>query len=232
MAGGYKTPKEALNVVRTIGAARAKQPTDQILLLSFVSGCYIAFGAYCAVLVGGNVPQIKATNPGIQKLLYGIAFTVGLMMTTLTGSDLYTGNVFTITFAIMSKKTRFTNAFHALKGVILTFIGNMLGGLFVAYFFVYLLTPDQSEPWVEFLKSMAVKKTHKNVGLLLLSGIGCNWIVSTAVFRNYTAEDVSGKILAMFLPVMAFAIYGFEHVVANAFFLPAAAMFGANVPVW
>lgn len=231
--GGYKTPKEALNAVRAIGAMRARQPTDQLLLLSFVSGCYIAFGAYCALLVGGNVPGIQSSNPGIQKILYGIAFTVGLMMTSLTGSDLYTGNVFTITFAIFSKKTRVMGVVHALKGVILTFIGNMVGGLFIAYFFCYLLTPhDATDPWIHFLVSMSEKKVKKNVGLLLLSGIGCNWIVSTAVFMSYTAQDVSGKILSMFLPVMAFAVYGFEHVVANAFFLPAGAMFGAKFALW
>lgn len=229
---GYKTPKDALESVRTIGSARAKQPIDQILVLSFMSGCYIAFGAYCAILVGGNVPKLKAENPGVQKLLYGICFTVGLMMTALTGSDLYTGNVFTICSAVFTKKARPMNIVHAIKGIVVTFIGNCLGGLFVAYFFVYLLTTDLTEPWVHYLMTIAEKKVIKNPGILLLSGIGCNWIVSTAVFMNYTATDVSGKIIAMFLPIMAFAIYGFEHVVANAFFLPAAAMFGANVPVW
>lgn len=114
--------------------------------------------------------------------------------------DLFTGNSFSIPTSVYSKKTRIWTIIYAIKNIVLTFIGNFLGALFVGFFFVYLLN-DGKDAWVGYLKTIAEKKVHMPVWQLFISSIGCNIIVASAVFIVYTAEDVAGKLLATFFPV-------------------------------
>lgn len=229
----FKTPKEGLEAFQTLGNTRVNLTMDQTFVLSFMSGLYIGLGGLLAIVVGGNVPALQATNPGLQKLIFGTTFSVGLMFVVLTGSDLWTGTITISNMTLLtSGKTRLLDVIYAFKTIVMSFIGNFCGAVFVAFFFCYLINMNSTEPWVAFLKNLGVKKATRDPWFLFVSAIGCNILVNTAVFMSVVSGDVSGKLLSIFAAIGTFVTIGFEHLVANMFFLPAAAMFGANIQTW
>jgi len=126
------------------------------------------------------------------------------MFIILTGSELWTGNVFAVPTSLLSSKTRLLDVLHAIKNIAVVFIGNFFGAVFVGFFFTYLINHDSEDYWITFLKTLAEKKTTKNVGLLFVSAIGCNIVVSSAIYMMYTAEDIVSKIFSVFFPVRCF----------------------------
>lgn len=227
-----KTPKDALEAAQGVGLSRVNLTVDQVFVLSFMSGLYIGLGGLLALVVGGNVPVLQAQNPGLQKLLFGTTFSVGLMFVVHTGCDLWTGTIMVVNVNLISSKTRLVDVFNAYKNLFVSFIGNFCGAVFVAFFFCYLLNKDGTDPWIGFLKNLGKAKTTKDPWFLFISAIGCNILVNTAVFMSIVADEVPGKLLSIFAAIGTFVTIGFEHLVANMFFLPAAAMFGGDVPTW
>jgi formate/nitrite transporter len=107
--------------------------------------------------------------------------------------------------------------------VVLVTIGNLLGSLFVAYFLAVKTGVITADMPLERLKDIAqAKGVEESADQIFLRAVGCNWLVCLAVWMSMAAEEVSGKILAIFFPIMGFVAMGFDHVVANMFFLPAA----------
>ena len=148
------------------------------------------------------------------------------MLVVVAGSELLTGNMALLPLAAF--KGRISLGRLAANWGIVT-IGNLIGSIFVAYFLAVkagVVTPD---PDKARLASIALKKgTEETDWQIFLRGVGCNWLVCLAVWMALAAEDIGGKILAIFFPIMAFVAIGFDHVVANMFFLPAAIF--ADVP--
>ena len=103
--------------------------------------------------------------------------------------------------ALLSSRTRLVDVVYTIKTLIVSFIGNFCGALFVAYFFCYLLNMHSTEPWVTFLINLGNKKTTTKPWFLFVSAIGCNILVNTAVYMSIVAQDVSGKILAILVAV-------------------------------
>jgi formate/nitrite transporter len=102
-------------------------------------------------------------------------------------------------------------------------VGNLLGALFVAYFLAVQSGVITAELPLARLTAIATAKAHVETHWqVFLRGVGCNWLVCLAVWMSLGAQDIGGKILAIFFPVMAFVALGFDHLVANMFFLPAA----------
>jgi formate/nitrite transporter len=104
-------------------------------------------------------------------------------------------------------------------------VSNFLGSLFVAYFFGHVLGLTEGAALPRTIAT-AEAKLDATFFQMFLSGIGCNWLVALAVWISYGAEDVGGKILGIWFPIMAFVAIGFQHVVANMFLLPAAIFAG------
>jgi formate/nitrite transporter len=112
-------------------------------------------------------------------------------------------------------------------------IGNLLGSLFVAYFLAVQTGVISGDLLTERLAGIAHKKgVEESEWQIFLRGLGCNWLVCLAVWMALAAEDVAGKVLAIFFPIMAFVAMGFDHVVANMFFLPAAIFAGIPDITW
>jgi len=182
---------------------------------------------YSATIDAGEAKAIAVTsglNPDtwgtLPQLFTGAAFAVGLMFVIIAGAELVTGNVPAVTLASAKGRTSWgkTGAYLAI-----TTVGAFLGSIFVAYFLgvkTGILTgPDQ----LERLGGIATLKAHTETDWqIFLRGIGCNWLVCLAVWMALGASDIGGKILAIFFPIMAFVAMGFDHLVANMFFLPAA----------
>jgi formate/nitrite transporter len=162
----------------------------------------------------------------------GAAFTLGLVLVLIAGSDLATGNMMLVPLSAMRGKIGVSDV---VRNLTLVLLGNLLGALFVAFFLAVQtdVIGDASSTGnalltYERLASIAEGKTGHTAWETFLRGVGCNWLVCLAVWMSLAAQSVSGKILAIFFPVMAFVAMGFDHVVANMFFIPAAIF--ADVP--
>ncbi|HVY97131.1 MAG TPA: formate/nitrite transporter family protein [Solirubrobacterales bacterium] len=224
----FKSPPEIYEATIETGAAKAAAPPGKTLVAGALAGAFIAFGGLFAIAVtSGMDPGTWGTLP---NLFSGAAFAFGLMMVLIAGAELVTGAVPGVSLAAYKGRTSWgrTGAYLGL-----TTVGAFAGSLFVAYFLGVksgvLTGPDQ----LERLGAIATMKAKTETDWqIFLRGIGCNWLVCVAVWMALGAQDVSGKILAIFFPVMAFVAMGFDHLVANMFFLPAAHFAGVPGIGW
>ena len=221
----FKKPPEIAQAATETGATKARLSWDKALVASFLAGAYIAFGALLATTTtAGMDPKIWGTLP---TFFAGAVFSVGLILVVIAGSELLTGNMALVPLAAFKGRVPIRSLFRNFG---LVTIGNLLGSLFVAYFLAVKSGVVTSDPLVlERLGKIAQTKGVKETELqIFLRAVGCNWLVCLAVWMALAAQDVAGKILAIFFPIMAFVAMGFDHVVANMFFLPAAIF--ADVP--
>ncbi|MGY1831850.1 formate/nitrite transporter family protein [Geodermatophilus sp. SYSU D01180] len=229
-----KEPAEVAKVAAATGAKKVHRSWDRILVSAFLAGAYISFGALVAITVSSG---LSADTWGtLPTLFMGAAFTLGLVLVLIAGSDLATGNMMLVPLSAMNGKI---TGGDVLRNLTLVLLGNLLGALFVAYFLAVstgvIGDPDSTgSAQLTFtrLAEIADGKTHHTAWETFLRGVGCNWLVCLAVWMSLASSSVSGKILAVFFPVMAFVAMGFDHVVANMFFLPAAVFAGVEGANW
>jgi formate/nitrite transporter len=230
---GYSPPEQIAVTAAKTGARKAALRWDKELLGGFLAGAYIAFGGLLAITVSSGLdPKVWGTLP---TLFSGAVFTLGLILVVLAGSELLTGNMALVPIALLSGRTSLR---RLGTNFALVLVGNLLGSLFVAYFLAIktgVIGSAGADPakaagmTFQRLSDIAVAKgTTETDWQIFLRGVGCNWLVCLAVWLALSAQDVAGKILGIFFPIMAFVAMGFDHVVANFFFLPAAIF--ANVP--
>jgi formate transporter len=220
-----RQPPEMAQVASETGAKKVHRTWDRVLVSAFLGGAYIAFGALVAITVSSGLdPGTWGTLP---TLFMGAAFTLGLILVLIAGSDLATGNMLLVPLGAMHGRLR---GGDVAKNLTLVLLGNLLGAMFVAYFLAVqtgviggpgatgsaALTHDRLAQIAE------AKALHESPWQVFLRGVGCNWLVCLGVWMSLAASSVSGKVLAVFLPIMAFVAMGFDHIVANMFFLPAA----------
>ncbi|MBS2097344.1 formate/nitrite transporter family protein [Carboxylicivirga linearis] len=222
----YYNSKEIVSVVNKIAEAKTKTSAINTFVLAILAGGYIAMGGLLAVVVGGGLPGLEASNPGIQKFLFGAVFPLGLILVAIAGADLFTGNTAYFIPSWFQGKTKFQSI---LKNWSIVYLGNFIGSIIVALCFAYLTDLFAKDPWLESIRGIAEAKTANPFYKSFLKGIACNWMVALAMWLSYGAKDISGKILGIWFPVMAFVAMGFEHSVANMFFIPTAIFYGADV---
>jgi len=222
----YKSPAKIVKSVNQAGLVKARMGLAKTILMGFLAGAFIAFGGFLAIMVGGGVPGIQASNPGLQKFIFGAAFPVGLMLVVIAGSELFTGNTAVSVPGVLSKRITWLGW---LKNLFLSYTGNLFGSLFVAYFLAYHTQLLDSAPWLNFAIGISAAKVSQSFGVLFLRGIGCNWLVCLAIWLAVASEDITGKILGIWFPIMAFVALGFEHSIANMFFIPLGIFYGAQV---
>src|SRR3954469_7193145 len=220
-----REPQDMARVAVQTGAKKVHRTWDRVLVSAFLAGAYIAFGALVAITVSSGLdPARWGTLP---TLFMGAAFTLGLVLVLIAGSDLATGNMFLVPFSAMRRKVGMG---EVVSNLTLVLVGNLIGALFVAYFLAvqtgvigHAGASGSAGLTYERLAAIAAAKgTGESHWQVFLRGVGCNWLVCLAVWMSLAATSVSGKILAIFFPIMAFVAMGFDHVVANMFFLPAA----------
>jgi formate/nitrite transporter len=220
----YKDPKEITQAGITAGASKAKLSWDKALVASFLAGAYIAFGGLLAITVSSGLP--KETWGSLPTLFTGAVFSLGLILVVIAGSELLTGNMALVPLAAFKGRMRARDLFANFG---LVTIGNLLGSVFVAYFLAVETGVITQPLQLARLTEIANLKGHTETEWqIFLRAVGCNWLVCLAVWMALGATDVAGKILAIFFPIMGFVAMGFDHVVANMFFLPAAIF--AHVP--
>ena len=227
----YKTPDQIATAAVNAGLAKANLSPGRMLGGSFLAGAYIAFAGLLGIAVTSGMPT--ATWGTLPTLIFGAAFSMGLILVIIAGSELVTGNMALLPLGLTSRRT---NGGRVVLSLVLVTIGNLAGSLLVAYFFAVKTgvvgaptsTGAAHDVFVKLSGSAKGKAVTEDSLQIFLRAVGCNWLVCLAVWMAFAAEDIAGKILAIFFPIMAFVAMGFDHVVANMFFLPAALF--AHVP--
>lgn len=197
-------PDEVARVAVKVGEGKAKLPVFKMILLGIMAGAFIALAGAAATF--GNVY--------VGKLAGACIFPAGLAMVVIAGSELFTGNNL-MSMALFNKKIGFS---ALLKNWAFVFLGNLIGAVLVALLVVLSGVFDGIS---ETVVATAQAKVGLGFGEALIRGVLCNFLVCIAVWMAFSAETVSGKIMAVFFPIMAFVLCGFEHSVANMFYVPA-----------
>lgn len=223
---GFKSPKDTTCSVDNIGCNKVEMAFGPLLTLGFLAGAFIAFGGLLAVIVGGGVPGLRADNPGLQKFIFGAVFPVGLILVVVAGAELFTGNTACCIPAVFNKKASWSGL---ARNWTVSYVGNFLGSIFVVFFLTYLTGLLASDPWLGTITGIAEAKVAQGFWPLFFKGVGCNWLVCLSVWLAIASDDVVSKVLGIWFPIMAFVAIGFEHSVANMFFIPSGIMYGANV---
>ena len=220
----FNAPPQIAAVAIDYGAMKAALPPGRAAVGGFLAGAYIAFASLLAVVVSAGLKPEQWG--GLITLVTGLAFSLGLILVLVAGSELVTGNMALIPIAVFAGRARVSRMLHNWLFVT---IGNLAGSLFVAFFLadktgVLARTGSvTATSGYARLGALAMNKAVVENHLeQFLRAVGCNWLVCVAVWMTLAATDVAGKVLAIIFPITAFVALGFDHVVANMFFLPTA----------
>jgi formate/nitrite transporter len=222
----FKKPSEIVEAACTISKAKTEASSLKLLVLGFLAGAYIAFGGTVAIATGKGITAPEWV--GLSKLIFGGTFPVGLMLVIIAGSELFTGNTALVPPGCYKGVSKWSGL---IKNWALVYIGNFVGSVFVAYMCAGggLFA---KEPFLAAVRGIADGKVALTFAQAFWRGVGCNWLVCLAVWLAVAAEDIAGKILAIWFPIMAFVAIGFEHSVANMYFIPLGIFYGATKANW
>ena len=220
------SPQRVIEIASQLAFKKEKYTNTRTLILAFLAGAYISFGGLLAIIIAGGSPDLAAQNPGLTKFMFGAAFPLGLILVVIAGAELFTGNTAYFIPNLMNRQQAPKAMFRNWLWV---YIGNFIGSIFVAYFLTHLTHLVHQEPFIDAVYNIAISKTSHTFGVTFLKGIGANWLVCLAMWLGMAAKDVKSKIIALWWPVMAFVTFGFEHSVANMYFIPLAIFEGAGI---
>jgi len=216
-----KEPKEVVKSLTKAAINKNKISILNCLILGFLAGAFIGLGGLVAIRAVAALPVEIWGSMG--RLVLAGVFPVGLMMIVFTGSELATGNMSTQPLAWLNDKINLKGVF---KNWTFVFIGNVIGSLFVAYFFGKITGILGAEPQASYIVNLANSKVDLSWGEAFWRGVGCNWLVGIAIWMSAATDNMIGKIMAIWWPIMTFVAIGFEHSIANSFFVPAGIFIG------
>jgi len=206
-------PAQVARKAETVGLTKAGMPTFDVFVLSVLAGAFIALGAIFATTVAAGGAELPY---GVVRLLAGLAFTLGLILVVVAGAELFTGN----NLIVMAWASRRVATVALLGNWAVVWIGNFVGA-FATALIVYV-----SEQYTfgggavgETALGIAATKTSLGFAQAIALGILCNALVCLAVWLTYGAHTTTDKILAIIPPIAAFVAAGFEHSVANMYFI-------------
>ena len=206
------TPGEIAQRVNDIGIKKAQLPLLPLATLGLLAGIFIAFGAMFYLVTITN----STLGFGPTRLLGGLVFSLGLILVVVAGAELFTGNnLIVIAWAQGNIANR-----QLLRNWLIVFLANFFGASLTAYVTLYSGLLDLAGGDVgETALRIANHKVNLGFTQAFISGIFCNALVCLAVWLSMAAHRVSGKILAIIFPISAFVALGFEHSIANMYFI-------------
>jgi len=217
------------------GKYKTGLPWWNMLMRGFMSGAYIAMGGALATVCSTGIMATDAAmrygtaSAGFSQLILGAVFPVGLIITVLTGAELFTGDAMLAPMAAFIHKISWMQVMNLW---VFVYIGNLIGSIVWAYIMA-------NGPFVSFdaagvatvsafgTRAIAIAGAKVSyVGMMgmwsaFLKGIGCNWLVNLAILLGICADDAAGKFFGIWFPIMAFVSSGLEHSIANMYFIPA-----------
>jgi formate/nitrite transporter len=217
-------PSQMAAKAETVGIGKAGQDTLALVTLGVLAGAFIALGAIFSVTVSAQSSELPF---GVARVLAGLAFSLGLILVIVGGAELFTGNV----LLVMGWASRRIRTRRLVRNWTIVFLANLIGALGTVILVV-------GSGWYELgagsvgtaLLATAEYKATRPFTDVLMAGILCNALVCLAVWLTYSARTTTDRILAIVPPITAFVAAGFEHSVANMFYLPAAIVVRAVAP--
>lgn len=217
-------PAQILDVTIETGVAKSGGSLAKLSVLGILAGAFIAFAAAASNTASFNLVMNPDTF-GVGKALAGAVFTAGLIMVVLAGGELFTGNVL-ISAAVLERKVTVS---RMLRNWIIVYITNMIGALLIAFLVYYSGQLSGGDSMLgAFTVKVAASKVGLTFGKAFILGILCNWLVCLAVWMAFGADSAGSKVAAMFFPIWLFVTCGFEHSVANMYFIPAGILAKGN----
>lgn len=211
------------------GTHKANLPVKTIIVTGILAGMFLGFTTtlYLAAEVASG-----------STLVGAVFFPVGFIMLVLLGLELFTGNAALLPYAMLAKRL---TAGQVISGLVLVYIGNLIGSLIYALLFAVVSTKfftAAPDPVGTRLVALATAKVVPYMtagaagwGTALVKGVIANWMVSLGAVMALLSRSVIGKIVAMWMPIMAFVAQGLEHCVVNMFVIPGGIMLGAHLSV-
>jgi len=227
----YLVPSEFVTKMVDAGESKVYMSTRDTLIRAYMAGAILALAAAFAIFV-----TVKTGSP----LTGAILFPVGFSMLYLMGFDLLTGVFVLVPLALLDKRPGVT-VNGMLRNWGLVFLGNFAGALTVAFMMAFIYTYGFSIEAGAIGKKIASIGEARTLGYaqygvagwftIFIRGMLCNWMVSMGVVGAMISTTVSGKVIAMWMPIMLFFAMGFEHSVVNMFLFPSAMIMGGDFSI-
>lgn len=211
------TPKQIAEKTSDNAVTKAGLPILTMILLGIAAGAYIAVAGFASNMAAFNLLSSPATY-GLGRFVAGILFTGGLIMVVLSGGELFTGN----NLMIMGVLDRRITAGGMLRNWVVVYCANFIGGILIALLGAWsgLFSSGGDLLGIMTIK-IAAGKASLSFGKAVILGFLCNWLVCLAVWQATGAKDMAGKILGIFFPILLFVTAGFEHSIANMYYISA-----------
>jgi formate transporter len=216
-------PAEMASKAQTLGIKKANMDFISTFALAVLAGAFIALGAIFFTIsqTTGGIPM----NYGLTRIIGGLTFSLGLILVIVGGAELFTGN----NLIIMAWASRQLSTWRVVRNWGIVYIGNLCGAVATALFVFwgkhYLVGNNG-------LTALNIGNTKVGYGFVqaMILGILCNALVCLAVWLTYSARTVMGRIMAIIFPISAFVAAGFEHSVANMYFIPYSILVRVGAP--
>lgn len=210
---GFLSTKEAVEKYVDGCQAKVQMPNDRLFGKAVLAGMMIAMGAAASSVAAHSIP-----NVGLARLAAGVVFPVGLMMVILLGAELFTGDCL-MAMSVSAGKQSVKDVVRVLIGV---YLGNFVGASLLAVLICMSGQLDYSNGLLgAYTIKVAMGKANLPFSQAVVSGILCNILVCAAVLMAACAKDITGKLLASFFTILLFVTAGFEHCVANMYYITA-----------
>ena len=217
------TPKECAANYAAAGAAKTRMPLLKMFLLAVLAGFFIAMGGAVT-----NTAAHTIDNVGVARIVCGLLFPFGLAMVVLTGAELFTGNTL-ITISVLDGQATVAGM---LRNWGVVYLGNTVGAMLTAAGCAFGGQFNYSGGQLAvFTMKLAAGKCALPMGNAIILGILCNILVTAGVLLSLSAKDLTGRVAGAYLPVAFFVICGFEHCIANLYYIPAG-LFAKAVPAY
>lgn len=217
------TPAECAANYAAAGRKKTRMPAVKMFLLAVLAGFSIAMGGAVT-----NTASHSIANVGAARVVCGLLFPFGLGMVILMGAELFTGN----TLIVISLLDRQATVGGMLKNWCVVYLGNAAGAMLTAAGCAFGGQLNYSGGQLAvFTIKLAAGKCALTAGNAVILGILCNLLVAAGVLLSLSAKDLTGRVVGAYLPVAFFVICGFEHCVANLFYIPAG-LFARMIPAY
>lgn len=206
------TPKEIIHNNMKGAVTKANLSLPKMITLGMLAGMFIAIGGVTSNTATHGIPDI-----GLAKTLSGCIFPIGLLMIVLVGGELFTGNCLMVMATIDKRISK--SLF--IRNLIVVLLSNLVGSLLIDVLVFFSGNLDMNQGLLgAYTIKVAIAKVNIPPFQAFISGMLCNFLVCVAILKGSAAREVSGKIMATWFPIFAFVICGFEHVVANMYYIP------------
>lgn len=215
-----KSLSELVDYIVKAGKSKTEKTFRLLILQGILAGMFIATGA-----IGYFKLVAYTADPGLGKFLGALVFPTGIIAILLLGSELFTSDC----MAILSVYKKATKLGAFMKVLLIVILSNLVGAVIMA-----VLSTGAgifSHHMVEIVNKVSVAKVTMGIGQMFISAVLCNIIVCSGVMMAYSANDVTGKILAIWFPIAVFVLSGTEHIVANMFYLSMGYLNGAEITI-